>query len=332
MQSKLEQLFSTPPSENDRFLSNNLKKTTRNGVFSIHSLATLGELLAEKKKGNEIPDLRYLVDINGKAWFARETHTSAPPAPAHYKMTGSPRNAAYCKTAGNLFFSYDYSTLLKLNNKSGDFRPSFNSLKWILAILVANEDKLPFQLPEVLTIEEQGHNGKVIETHLCSRADIKAWLKTFSENTKLTVSWEKQNAKTQVVHYEREGGSLVADVDKENSAVSRENKVLRKLQFGNDEPVKRKLVFEDIAPSAEPSMSDTFKRPARLMRTYTALKNSSLPLFGPRTMTSPVGQQQTLAPLIFEQETAARQFGEEFGPNTTPPPLKKESLLTSLAR
>jgi hypothetical protein len=323
MQSKLEQLFTTPPSEHDRFRSNNSKKITSNFVYSIHSLTTLGELLAEKKQGNEIADLRYLVDVNGEAWFARETHSDAPTAPAHYKMTGSPRNAAYCRTAGNLFFSDDYSTLIKLNNKSGDFRPSLNSIKWILAILVANEDLLPFQLPEILMIEEQGHNGKVIDTHLCPIADLKKWLNTF--NTELTLCLKKQNSPTKEAPYQRDGGNFNIDVDQGNMAPSNTNRISRRLGFEHDEPIPRKLAFGETAPSDESSMSIQDELPIRPAKTYTSFRYSPLPLLRPRKMTASIDPQQTLTPLFFRQEASAEELGSDIAP---PPPKKRKHRTT----
>ncbi|MDR3503473.1 MAG: hypothetical protein P4L79_12925 [Legionella sp.] len=311
MQSKLEQLFSTPPHESNRFRSNNSKKINCDLEYFIHSLATLGELLAEKKLGGEVPDLRYLVDTNGQAWFARETRDNAPIAPPHYRMTGSPRNAAYCKTAGNLFFSEDYSTLIKVNHKSGDFRPSFASIKWILAILVANEDRLSFKLPEALTIEELDHNGKVTDTHQCSIADIKKWLQTFKENTALTLKLKAQDAETKTVRYESERRSLIADADQANFAPPNANGVSKRLAFG------------DEAPSNEPSIPP-FDMPVQSAKTYTALQNSSLPLFGHRKPTSLFSQTNAISSLFSGQEAPVPHFGEEFGPATPPPPKKRK--------
>ncbi|CAM4482187.1 MAG: hypothetical protein LEGION0403_FIIPPAGN_01560 [Legionella sp.] len=336
MQSKLEQLFSTPPSENDRFRSNNPKKITQDCVYSIHSLATLGELLAEKKKGGEVPDLRYLVGLNGEAWFARESHTKGPIAPAHYKMTGSPRNAAYCKTAGNLFFSDDYSTLLKLNNKSGDFRPSLNSIKWILAIFVANEAHLPFRLPEVLIIEEQGYNGKVIDTLLCPIADIKKWLKTFTENTALTLSLQNQNSETKEASYSSEGRSLFADRSKGTLAPTKKSKISKTLAFEDDSAsyeiikkrlfedvtasheVPKRLLFEGTEPSEAACIAGQFEQPIWKATTYTTLENSSLLLFGSRLA------PKTRAPQFPEQERSVPQSAEESV--QTAPARKKTKL------
>ncbi|USQ13428.1 hypothetical protein J2N86_12155 [Legionella lytica] len=323
MQSKLDDFFTTPPNEEDRFRSNNSTKITRDFVYSIHSLATLGTLLTEKKQGKEVPDLRYLVDVNGVAWFARETHNDAPIAPAHYKMTGSPRNAAYCKTAGNLFFSEDYSTLIRINHKSGDFRPSFDSIKWILAIFVANEDRLPFKLPEILIIDELNHTGKVIQSHQCSIADIKKWLTTFA----LTLKLEAQYSETKEVSYKKEGASRLADIKKEGFV-----QIPRRLAFGDDDKensvpfddnkVSRKLAFEDDVEPEAPSMPALLDLPVRTANTYRALKNSSLPMFGTKRLTHPGVSQPQLTPLFSGQEVPTPLYGEESGPGT-PPPLKK---------
>lgn len=161
-----------PPSE---FNSNNLKQCGVDRDYIIHSLATLHLLLHEKLLNKEKRDLRFIVDTQGKAWFARESHNKYP-SPAHYEMTGAPQNEAKCRTAGNLWFSDDYKTLLKINNKSGDFKPDFDSIKWFLAILVLNEEQLPFRLPEVLIVEEL-INSRYIDVYEWNVSDIRTWVK-----------------------------------------------------------------------------------------------------------------------------------------------------------
>ncbi|WP_058535823.1 hypothetical protein [Legionella saoudiensis] len=318
MQSKLEQLFSTPPQESDRFRSNNMKKITRVSEYLIHSLATLGQLLTEMQQGEEVPALRYLVDTDKTAWFARESQDTGPAAPAHYQMTGNAQNAAFCKTAGNLFLSEDYSTLIRINHKSGDFRPTFASIKWILAILAINEDRLPFKLPEVLTIEELDHNGKVQNTHQYAITDIRNWLKTFAENTPLTSDLKKQDATTKTVHYESPGRRLLQTED-HPTPIPFNVKKARRLGFEDDKPLE-----EENLPTP------LFDEPVRPSGTFRALRNTSL--FAPKKL-NPRAQP---VPLFAEQELPTPEVSESSGPGT-PPPLKKRkprqlSFVSSLAQ
>lgn len=273
MQTKIdlnERLFSTPPDNQERFQSTNMKKITTSASFSINSLKTLGDLLQEKKQGKETPDLRYLVDTSGTAWFARETRDNEPKAPAHYKMTGERSNAARCKTAGNIFFNEDYSVLLKINHKSGDFRPSFESIKWLLAILVVNEKALPFDLPKVLTIEELNYNGGLVAAHECPITKIKSWVDSFKDQHGLMRQLESQNSDTKTVIYENEHGTKRSQRDNKRSQqkISESGTFkVRKILFAADSlsessseltetSVANSLSFEDSLGFTKPSIAN----------------------------------------------------------------------------
>jgi hypothetical protein len=162
-----------------------------NACFDIHSLSTLQTLLAEKEKNGEMPDLRFLVDINKKAWFARESHYPIA-APVHYQMTGESQRNAYCITAGNLFLSKDYKTLFKINHKSGDFRPLFDSLKWFIALLIFNEKKLPFALPEILIVDKLNNSGIAIQTLKWNVSELREWVMSVFIDEALVSELEEQ--------------------------------------------------------------------------------------------------------------------------------------------
>jgi hypothetical protein len=168
--------------------------------FDIHSLTTLIDLCNEKKKNKERPDFRFLVDLNKKAWFAKESHNRIP-APAHYQMTGEPQNIAKCLTAGNLFLTEDYSTLAKINHKSGDFRPSRDSLKWFIAILLLNATKLPFAIPNVLIIEVLNDSGKVVRIIEFNTKELTEWVnEVFSDKTIASEIRAQEQGTNQVVY------------------------------------------------------------------------------------------------------------------------------------
>ena len=182
-----------------KFGCKNLKKPSHTN-FDIYSISTLKTLLDEKEKNKELPDLRFLVDLDKNALFARETHQRIP-APAHYQMTGELQKNACCITAGNLFLSPNYKQLLKANHKSGDFRPSFDSLKWFIAILILNEKRLPFSLPEKLIIEELNYSGKVIRTLEWNVAELRSWVMKVFTDEKIVSHLLEQEQKIRKVNY-----------------------------------------------------------------------------------------------------------------------------------
>lgn len=139
--------------------------------------------------------------MNGIAWFARETHPHHS-APKHFQMTGEPQHKARCQTAGNIKFTNSKCQVLKsLNHRSGDFQPSFYSLRIFLAILILNETRLPFKLPRVLIVKEFNARGEVACKHRWRISKIKEWVNTFSHNEELIQQLKNQYADTKQVHY-----------------------------------------------------------------------------------------------------------------------------------
>ncbi len=177
---ELEKFILTHPKASDPFfISGNLRKPASN-EYSIYSLDTLNELLKEMHANREVPELRYLVDLGGKLWFARERRIGGPASPAHYQMTGEISKNARCKAAGNIQFDANYKVVTLINHKSGDFRPSFISIQWLIAILLKT-DKLPFTLPETLLIEELNSSNAPIKSHEWSTEILKKWTQTIDD-------------------------------------------------------------------------------------------------------------------------------------------------------
>ena len=200
-QSKLDKdFFAAPPDLSSIFYSNELAVPEK-CTHAIESLSTLNKLLAEKRARKEHPSLRYMVDESGTAWFARERQVGIQ-SPKHYQMTGELQKNARCRAAGTIKFTNSSCTMLKnLNHKSGDFRPSFYSLRLFLAILILNEELLPFKLPKTLIVKEIGSNGEVARKHRWPVVQIKDWVDTFRGNTELITQLTKQNASTRLVQY-----------------------------------------------------------------------------------------------------------------------------------
>lgn len=184
-------------SNNVLFRSNNKKSVDSSKLHDIHSLGTLREFIEVKKKAGEKPDFRVVVDCHMKLWFAKESHKRFP-SPPHFGLVAANSKDAICLTAGNLFLTEDYSTLKAISNKSGDFTPDFDSIKWLLAILVYNEERLPFKLPDVLTVIHQ-IDTTYVGKYEWPMAEIKDWLAESWLNNEL-ISLEQKEAITRQTH------------------------------------------------------------------------------------------------------------------------------------
>lgn len=167
-----------PTFSEQKFTSKNLGRSKFKAQFEIHTIDTVLRLLQEMQAKKEEPVLRYLVDLTNTALFAREKGRVI--SPPHALMTGDIKRGR-CYTAGNLVLNAEFDTLVKVNHQSGDFRPSFESLQRFLALLVLNEGKLPFSLPEELIVEELDSSGGPLFEHLFSLLELKAWVNTITD-------------------------------------------------------------------------------------------------------------------------------------------------------
>ncbi len=82
--------------------------------------------------------LRYAVVLENKAIKILFAQEGAPTSkiPAHYQMTGKSKEEAKVLAAGNLFFDNDWNCITGFSNKSGDFRPPFETSLYLVAGLV----------------------------------------------------------------------------------------------------------------------------------------------------------------------------------------------------
>jgi hypothetical protein len=194
--SKLDkEFFSCPPDPIPIFHAGKIGINCEANSYSINSLSTLSELLAPKKDNI----FRFLVDTSGKLWFAYENRP-ANTIPKHFQMTGDPLESACCFTAGNIKFKNKRVVVLKnINHRSGDFYPSFLSLRWILAALVVNEELLPFKLAKFIVIKEI-KNEKIYK-HIWRLKRIKKWVNSFRDNETLIQQLSQKNISSKIVHY-----------------------------------------------------------------------------------------------------------------------------------
>ncbi len=158
----------------ETFESRNTKIVLRNLDCFIYPIYRLDELTQLMRKNN-IFVARFLVDVNGVLWFAEEG-TPSKSVPAHYQMTEEHRSVACCLTAGNIEFSPDYQQIIRVNHKSGDFRPSYKSLAIFFAIVLrALEDhsvSLPVLLEEPLRVEQLSSSGGIDRVYNFTRSEL----------------------------------------------------------------------------------------------------------------------------------------------------------------
>lgn len=171
--------------ETPKFTNPNPRKQSRSSHHLIYPLQQVGELI-KIIRSQEPPQktVRYLVDCSFRLWFAEEgapTNT----IPAHFQMTGESAGAARCIAAGNMEFSDDFTKIGMLNNKSGDFRPTFDSIKWPLAIMIIHElygAMHPILLADELRLEELTPSGGSKDVHVVNKAELISWvIETFAE-------------------------------------------------------------------------------------------------------------------------------------------------------
>lgn len=191
-----KEFFSCPPDPADIFYAGKTPVNCEADSFSVNSLSTFKQLLARKEE----TIFRFLVDTAGKLWFAFETRPHNK-APKHFQMTGDPLETACCLTAGNIKFKDKAGAVLKnISHRSGDFHPSFLSLRWLIAILLINEELLPFKLPRFIVIKEI--KDKKIYKHIWSLKRVKKWMDSFRHNETLINQLRQTNLSSKTVHYE----------------------------------------------------------------------------------------------------------------------------------
>jgi hypothetical protein len=164
-----------------KFVAFDIKKSLQDGTsFKIYPISELHKLIeVVRKKSAPLLKIRYLVDMNNQLWFAEEGGAGRT-IPAHYQMG----DTEWCITAGNIKFSKDYKQIELINHKSS-FKPSLDSIKWVVAILIANEELLNEQsisLSPLLVINELTSSGGNKEAHILEKIELAQWISgTFGE-------------------------------------------------------------------------------------------------------------------------------------------------------
>ncbi|MCX7116706.1 MAG: hypothetical protein NTW94_02120 [Legionellales bacterium] len=175
----------------ESFKNSNFRGITKSLAYDICPIARLPYLIEQMK--SKTPDekcLRYLVDTENKLWFALEGPGGGHYTPCHYQMTGEPSSNSRCIAVGNIEISDKAGggfQVAMLNHKSGDFSPNFDTLQWVLGILLANEKTLSaaniFFAPH-LSLEKLTSRGGTDETFSVTKSELDLWLpETFDSKT-----------------------------------------------------------------------------------------------------------------------------------------------------
>lgn len=232
------------------------------------------QIEAAKTKGKTEFVLRYTMTLDKAVLFAGEN--GFPNQMPHFRMTGEAQAAANILAAGNLKIKIrdDGSLeLLFLNHKSGDFWPDFNSVRWILAALVFNQDRISsltgengdtisLKLSTILSVDELwAGSGGVKQCHQWALDSIITWVTSHMANEKKALT-EDQPKELLKRPYDAERGFSEAEQsrrrareDDEYAGHSRQPPARRALDFTSEHSFLL-LEDDDLLPSdgsAQPS-------------------------------------------------------------------------------
>ncbi len=157
-------------------------------LYPIYQLDQLTRVMQQKNTFIA----RFVVNQEGVLWFAEEGVPESN-IPAHYQMCSEHASNAWCLTAGNIEFSPDYRQIIRVNHKSGDFRPSFESLAVFFSIYLRapriDSVALPVLLASNVQVEKLSSSNSVDDTHNFTMDDLEAWgssINTMSPQPKQT--------------------------------------------------------------------------------------------------------------------------------------------------
>lgn len=209
--------------------------------------------------------IRYVV-CGEKLFFAREGSCSSL-IPAHGEM------ATTCHAAGNMVFD-EFGVLIKINNKSGDFRPSPQTLPYALAAII----KCGIPVANNLSIEVQGSAiaKQFSTTEQYSWADLKQRI----------AEWTPSQVKSAPVATDSEELSASSSSMKNNAALSSKRKAKddhwaalgakSKEELDGNDATNAAVVLTSVSSSALNSPGQAAKMAARAAAQAAALAREGL--------------------------------------------------------
>ncbi len=109
-----------------------------NLIFKVEDISQLlnsKDCIKEMLGGSECKVLRFMVRTNGDIVFAPEGPADNV-VPAHTHMISDDNDDfRYCLAAGNIYFD-SQDRVCQINNKSGDYKPPFDTLQFVIPALI----------------------------------------------------------------------------------------------------------------------------------------------------------------------------------------------------
>lgn len=136
------------------------------GNYSIHTLATLPELAASlRKKSNlSVITLRFLLNEHLELLFAEDGDPTQT-RPPHWRMTNAPKiTDSVCASAGNINLN-EKNQIIHISNKSGGFHPLYDSLQWVIGVIVA----YGLEFADNVTVTNMSPEGKIQNLNITSQ-------------------------------------------------------------------------------------------------------------------------------------------------------------------
>ena len=170
----------TTPLENSHppaFRAQNIRNIRHSLDCFLYPIDQLDKLTLVLQQKNAFI-VRFVVAQDGVLWFAEEGVPGSN-IPAHYQMCSEHANDALCLTAGNVEFSHDYQQIIRVSHKSGDFRPSFESLAVFFSIFLKasriDSITLPISLALDLQVNRLSSSNSIEEVCRFTMDDLETW-------------------------------------------------------------------------------------------------------------------------------------------------------------
>lgn len=178
------------------------------GNYSIYSLHTLPDLLGmiRQKTNSTNVVVRFLLAESLQLLFGEEGDPTRS-IPPHWALTGAlSKETAKCSSAGNLTLN-EKNQVVVISNKSGGFHPLYDSLQWVIAVIVANglefADKVtiiritPQGIFEDLSVSAEQLKELIRDLFI---GDELQRLKTINTNLPTRQSEHRDPSRTNIVH------------------------------------------------------------------------------------------------------------------------------------
>jgi hypothetical protein len=180
------------------------------GIDDLHALLSDANHVICEQNGKPTTVLRFLLRTDGTLVFGKEGGARLN-IPSHFQMADLDPWKATCITAGNAYFDENQKLVL-LDNKSGDFRPPFDTLQFATEALL----KHPNILSNSLMVDAINTHGNSVDRHLI---DISRYTTRSIFNFMRSLSGDSTPLSPTSDHEEDKAEVELADEKEKNEAV-----------------------------------------------------------------------------------------------------------------